>query len=203
MQEQPLVRRAWYACSTRSRCERIVTRALESKAIETFLPMMTCVRRWSDRIKTLMIPAFPGYVFARTLTEDLWQLRSTVGLRHVLGDGRQATPVRDSEIANVRQLVEALSHTDVECQPERVQLSEDLAQVVGIRVKVLEGPLTGMEGFVVEARGRRRLLVVANSIGHGISIEIMESTVCRVTGSELSQVETGVGRVKRRAVHAG
>src|SRR5215472_12673610 len=55
----------WYALTVRHQHERPVDRVLCAGGIETFLPLFRARRRWSDRVKELETPLFPGYVFGR------------------------------------------------------------------------------------------------------------------------------------------
>jgi len=55
----------WYALQVRSRYEKIVASTLLSKGYEGFLPLYSQRRRWSDRMKELELPLFPGYLFCR------------------------------------------------------------------------------------------------------------------------------------------
>ncbi|PYV81621.1 MAG: hypothetical protein DMG05_29645, partial [Acidobacteria bacterium] len=55
----------WFALVVRSQHEKMVASVLHSKGYEEFLPLYTVKRRWSDRIKQLELPLFPGYVFCR------------------------------------------------------------------------------------------------------------------------------------------
>src|SRR5258708_15133311 len=46
----------WYAVRTRSRHEKIATQQLHTRGIETFLPVVTQIHRWSDRKKQVEVP---------------------------------------------------------------------------------------------------------------------------------------------------
>src|SRR5690349_15864678 len=56
---------SWVALQVRPRSEKFVTSALTFKGIDTFLPLYTTRRRWSDRVKELELPLFEGYVFCK------------------------------------------------------------------------------------------------------------------------------------------
>src|SRR5277367_4718907 len=56
---------SWYALHTRSRHEKIVAQRLAEWGVTTFLPMVTEVRRWSDRKKSVQLPLFGCYVFVK------------------------------------------------------------------------------------------------------------------------------------------
>ena len=56
---------SWYALHVKPRFEKYVTGQLSVKGYETFMPSYVSKRKWSDRVKTLSLPLFPGYVFCR------------------------------------------------------------------------------------------------------------------------------------------
>ena len=55
----------WYALQVWSRKETSVSIHLQSLGYEFFLPTYKCQRQWSDRVKELEQPLFPGYLFCR------------------------------------------------------------------------------------------------------------------------------------------
>jgi transcription antitermination factor NusG len=56
---------SWYAVQTRARNEKVVCERLQEQGLSTFLPLVTEVRRWSDRKKKVELPLFSCYVFVR------------------------------------------------------------------------------------------------------------------------------------------
>jgi len=75
------------------------------------------------------------------------------------------TPIPDEEIDNIRLFAERIASCGL--QPEPVPF---LAE--GQRVRVLDGPLAGVVGVVLERRGRRRVLVGLEVIGQGLEVDI-------------------------------
>src|SRR5262249_3207608 len=65
----------WYAVQTRARHEKMVEQRLLERGVTTFLPLVTEVHRWSDRNKTVEIPLFNCYMFARLLPTNVDRLR--------------------------------------------------------------------------------------------------------------------------------
>ena len=55
----------WYGLQTRPRHEKIVRQRLEERGVMTFLPLVTEVHRWSDRKRSVQMPLFSCYVFAK------------------------------------------------------------------------------------------------------------------------------------------
>ncbi len=67
----------WYGVRAKSHCEEIVSKALTARGYDAFLPCYGVRRRWSDRVKRMELPLFPGYLFCRLdVTERLPVLTS-------------------------------------------------------------------------------------------------------------------------------
>src|SRR5208282_6930814 len=89
---------AWYGLHTQSRHEKIVAQRLEERGVTTFLPLVTEVRRWSDRKKSVQMPLFSCYVFAKIApnrSERLQVLRVD-GVFGWSAPGAKARPFRTS-----------------------------------------------------------------------------------------------------------
>ena len=157
----------WYACRTRARAEKQVDRLLAGSGFETYLPLVEQVRQWADRKKRVAFPLFPGYTFARFTLADTLKVVQTAGLVSVLsGSGRgHPMPVREEELESVKIMVDGISRTRE--APELAGWIED-----GTPVQVLEGPFRGMQGVLLEVRGRSRVSVQLTGIQMGVSVEI-------------------------------
>jgi len=156
---------AWYAVWLRSNYEQTVNRQLSTKGFHSFLPE---VRTWSRRQgahRTIPTPMFPGYLFVRAALhkERYIDLLKVQGVVRVLEDGwTRLTPVPDAEIAAIHQI--AAAGVDVfPCARLRG----------GERVRVLQGPLNGVEGiFVHDKPSKGRLVVSVDMLGRGIAVEM-------------------------------
>src|SRR5579862_9303851 len=55
----PRGERSWYAVETRGRFEKAICASLRTKGLETFLPLHSSQRQWSDRRQLVELPIFP------------------------------------------------------------------------------------------------------------------------------------------------
>ncbi len=153
--------RRWYALYVRSRQERTVEKGLRRIGIETYLPMMEQVRKWSDRKKVVEVPYFSSYVFVRCDEEQRrssWNVRGAV--RYLGADGK-ATPLDPGELEAVR---EALTRV--------VPFDPYPKLAVGQTVVVKAGPLKGLTGLLVRKQKNYRFVLQIRAMGQGISAEI-------------------------------
>ena len=84
----------WYAVHTRARHERAIAQRLREQGINTFLPLVTEVHRWSDRRKSVEVPLFGCYVFVKlplTGEHRLQVLKIDGVFRFVGASGLEAT----------------------------------------------------------------------------------------------------------------
>ena len=155
----------WYACYTRARAEKQVAKTLEQRGFESYLPLVPRQRQWKDRKKVVPFPLFPSYVFGHFTLRDVHSILTTPGVSTIVRTRGQPTPIADEELDNVRRFAAAVASTGLEPDP-RPLIQE------GQRVRVTEGPFEGVEGIVIESRGRKRVLVGIAAIGQGLEIDI-------------------------------
>jgi len=151
----------WYAVYTRSNCEFKVARHLSTRGVEELLPVYRSRRRWSDRTRELDLPLFAGYVFCRFDPQRALPVVSTPGVVRIIGSGRNPVPVADAEIDAIR----AICTSGVRAQPWPFL-------EVGRRVAVVNGPLAGIEGIVLELKNQFRLVVSVSLLQRSVAAEI-------------------------------
>ena len=151
----------WFALQTRCRYESFVAKQLRHKGYDILLPLYECRRRWSDRIKELELPLFPGYLFCRFNPLDRFPIVVTPGVLQVVGIGKSPVPVDDAEIAAIQTAVQS----GLPRQPWPFLQ-------IGQRVRVECGPLCGLEGILVDFKGRHRLVLSATLLQRSVAVEM-------------------------------
>jgi transcription antitermination factor NusG len=150
----------YYALQVKHRFERPVEQGLRLRGLFPFLPMYITRNKWSDRVAEIQTPLFPGYVFCPMDIANRLPVVSTPGVISILGAGKHPLPIDPCEMAAVQML--AAQGLDVQPCWARP----------GQRVRVNAGPLRGVEGTVVQARGRSRLVVSISVLNRSISAVI-------------------------------
>ena len=153
----------WYAIHTRARHEKSVAHRLADAGITTFLPLVTETHRWSDRKKTVELPLFSCYVFARFTSSSPDRLRvcMTDGVLQVLGTRSEGSAIPEEQIDAIRTLVS-----------EGLPWSEYPFLKIGQRVRIRSGALNGVEGILVGRNGDRSLVVSVDVIQRSLSVRI-------------------------------
>jgi transcription antitermination factor NusG len=151
----------WFAVRVKSRSEKSVAAIAQYNGIQHFLPLYRSRRRWSDRMKSLDLPLFPGYVFCRIDPSCRLQLLTIPGVQQIVGAGKTPLPVNDAEIMALQ--VAAQSGLPAEPWP---------FLKVGQRVFLEAGPLAGVEGLLLELRKNYRLLLSVSLLNRSVAVEI-------------------------------
>ena len=76
---------------------------LGERGCETFLPSYRSRRAWSDRMKEVEIPLFPGYLFCRFDAADPYRVLNSPGVVNVISVGRRPLPVDEQEVRVFRK----------------------------------------------------------------------------------------------------
>lgn len=159
--------RSWYAVHVKTNFEKVAATILEGKNLEVYLPAYQRPRRWSDRVKNIECPLFPGYVFCRFDVNNRLPILSTTGVLSIVGAGRVPASISDEELATVRMIVES----GLAAMPWPFLR-------VGQRVVIRKGPLSGMEGILLAQRNKYRIVVSISLLQRSIAAEIDADLVC-------------------------
>ena len=156
----------WYALYTAPRHEKRVAKQIQQQGVACFLPLYRSVRRWKDRRKELALVLFPGYVFVRMpLQHRLRVLQLPGAVRLVTFNGQPAS-LPEAEIERLQSHLSASGN--IEPHP---YLS------VGRRVRVRSGPLKGLEGIILRADGRCRIVLSIHLIMRSVAVEVDNADV--------------------------
>jgi transcription antitermination factor NusG len=151
----------WFALRVKPRSEKIVATITRNKGFEEFLPLQQTHHRWSDRIKAVDLPLFPGYLFCRIDPQYRLPILTIPGALHFVGIGKAPVPVEDAEI----EAIQATLQSGLPAEPWPYLN-------LGQRVQLESGPLAGIEGLLIEVRKQHRLVVSVSLLGRSVAVEI-------------------------------
>jgi len=120
----------------------------------------------------LSLPLFPCYLFLRGMKERRLEVVTTPGIVFILAINGEAATIPESEIESVRRVIEwgnrVEPHPFLRC---------------GDRVRVISGPLQGLEGILVRKKNLCRLVLSVEILERSAAVEVDVSAVERVGGS--------------------
>lgn len=151
----------WFAAYTSPRHEKHVSQQMERRGIQNFLPLYKSIRRWKDRRKELELPIFPGYLFVRMAMRERVSVLQVPGVVQLVSFQGRPAPLPDSEIEMLQRQIS---------QSGKLQPHPFLT--VGRRVRVTDGPMTGMEGILARKKDKFRVVLSLELIQRSVAVEV-------------------------------
>ena len=172
----------WVAALVHTNCEKRVATKLEKLGIENYVAIQTEEHQWSDRKKKVDRLIMPMVVFVRaTVREEEW-LRDQSYIYKLLAlpgsdeDKKKfATPIPDNQIERLKFL---LKNAESE-----VTIVSNFK--VGDSVRVISGPLKGLEGVVSEADEKSSVVGV---LIDGLGYACVKIAKCDIGGVIYNQI---------------
>lgn len=158
----------WYCLKVKPRSEIKVNSFIQKRKIETFLPLVTTIKYYSDRKKKIFVPLINGYVFVNCEPEERKSAISmTPGAMHYLKFKGRYAEVKPIEIENIKIMLR---------EPEKVKIEKDAIQK-GNPVKIKSGVFSGLSGEIQEVRGNFKLLIRIEEISIAMSVEVKPTDI--------------------------
>ncbi len=149
----------WFVCHTKPRCEKKFSALLATEQFTHYLPLVPSLRRYADRTKKFTKPLFAGYVFAEIPPEEKNRVYQQDLLVRAIWVDDQNLFLR--QLADVKTIV--ASGVEATLQPLLKK---------GTRVKIVSGPLWGVEGFVEDPQNPRGVLVAMDVLQQGLLVPV-------------------------------
>ena len=137
----------WYAIHSKPRQEERALENLQRQGFEAWLPLMEVEKVLRSKLMRVIEPMFSRYLFIRLDTEQTnWSpIRSTLGVSKLVSFGNRPAVVSDDLIVALKNLPK--------------QETQRLIQP-GQQVKIVSGPLRGLEGIYQQSDGEMRAMVL-------------------------------------------
>ena len=148
----------WYVLYTQSRQEKKVAEGLQKIGIESFCPLVTVMKQWSDRKKKVELPLINSYVFVNIEENNREAVFAVSGIvRYLFWLGKPAV-VRAIEIEVLRTSLEGIVDT----------FSVNPIQKDSL-ITLEKGPFKGFEG-IVKYLNKKSIQLLLTDLGYIITI---------------------------------
>ncbi len=156
------VNKKWYACYTKPRAEKATYKRLLQAGIEAYLPLRKERRKWSDRLKTVLVPLFTSYIFVH-IEEHLQNKVRYDGqlVGFIIFEGKPV-PIPPQQIDAIRKISNVCD--DIDVAPSTIAPGE--------KIEIIAGHLMGIKGELIRHHGTHKVLVRLDEIGQGVMFEI-------------------------------
>jgi transcription antitermination factor NusG len=149
----------WLVCHTRPRCEKKFAALMAAERFEHYLALVQSVRRYRQQTKRFTKPLFPGYVFACVPLERRARIFQQDLLARVISI--------EDEPRFLRQLDEVKA---IVASGYELTVMPLLSR--GRRVKIVGGPLHGLEGFVDDPTNPRGVVLSIDVLQQGLLVKL-------------------------------
>lgn len=143
----------WVAALVQLRCEKTASKKLNALGIANYVPIQSEIHQWSDRRKKVERVVIPMIVFIHAEMEEIKKLVYHSFIHKLLTFPGQKTPaiIPDSQIENLKFML-GQSESSVEMR--------EYVFITGDRVRIISGPLKGIEGELCRVEARKTMLSV-------------------------------------------
>ncbi len=163
--------RHWHALYVRSRSEKKVLSQLEEMGIEAYLPLVTKVKQWSDRRKKIEEPLFKSYVFVHSNAKEYLPILNVYGVMRFVTFEHEAVVVPDNQIVAIKKFVDDYEHGEEYKMQNNGELKE------GQLVRIINGPMKGLQGRLETIYNKRHLIVYIEVVGQYLPVHLSRAKV--------------------------
>lgn len=167
---KPKEDRKWFAIYVKSRFEKKVHKELEDIGVESFLPLITRIKQWSDRKKKVEEPLFSSYLFVRIEPKDevlKKKINDISGVVMFVSIENKPIPVPDNQIAAIRTYI---IDTDIH-EVDYLDAKE------GDLVIIKSGELKDLIGRFIDIKGKHRVVINIEVVGQSLPIDVPRSNI--------------------------
>ena len=162
--------RHWHALYVRSRFERKVFDQLQDIGVESYLPLITQIKQWSDRRKKVEEPLFKSYLFVRNNEKEYLAILNLTGVVKFVTFERKAVVVPENQIIAIKRYIDDYEQD----KEDKAMRNEDLK--IGQMVRITHGPMQGLIGRLESVKDKR-LVVYIEAVGQYLPVSIPRTKV--------------------------
>jgi len=160
----------WYSVFCKPRQETVAEENLQRQGFHVYLPRIRTRHRRRGQWVGAVEAFFPRYLFIRIdpLRRSTATVRSTRGVVSLVRFGREPAVIPDTVIGALLQREDAASG---------LHLDNRSSICAGDPVKLVDGPLAGMEGIFAAENGEQRVTVLLEFLGKTNKISVSRDWV--------------------------
>ena len=157
---------SWYVAHTRPRREKKLKEYCGREGLSAVLPCYRKARKYQRKTVVFHKPLFPGYVFVQMTDRNRLDILRLPGVVQIVSFQGKPAPVPLAEIEALRRgmIGSVVVHPHPYLQ-------------VGRRVRIVNGPMAGIEGIFVRRKDQVRIVISISLIQRSVAMEIGEAYV--------------------------
>jgi len=154
----------WYVVHTKVRQEQTARENLARQGYAVYMPRIKILKRSRGRQQAQQEPMFPRYIFVQpgSDTHSIAPVRSTLGVTSIVRFGQEPAVMRPAVLKSIR---------DFEARRNEASDQDISPFQPGERVRVADGPLTGLEGLISDV-SQDRVVVLMQLLGQDTRVSL-------------------------------
>ncbi len=161
-----LSEKKWYAVYTCPASETKVSRSLNRKNFETYLPLNRSKYNWQEMKNAIVEPLFPCIIFVYVTEDDHNTIRRLEGVYQILHWLDKPAVIRSEEITMIKSFLKE----NINVKLEKIDVS------VNDKARVIAGPLMLRDGNLLEVKNNS-VKAILPSMGYMMIAELGKGVV--------------------------
>ena len=148
----------WYVALVRMHHEKKVAERLSKMGIDSFVPVQQQIHQWSDRRKIVDRVLLPMMIFVHVDLQEQKEVLTLSSISRYMVLRGESTPavIPDQQMLRFKFM---LDYSD-----ETISMSTS-PLAPGEKIRVIKGPLAGLEGELVHVNGKSKVVVRLTMLG--------------------------------------
>lgn len=152
----------WFAVYTKYKREKLVQKYLQAQQIEAYLPIQSFVRIYQRKKKQVDLPLINCHIFTRIIKSQYNQVLATPDVLHFVKIAKELIAIPKREIEIMKRVVG--EGVEIEVQEGSYQLGDE--------VEIIGGNLTGLKGWLVNAKNEKNLVIELENMGYSLRMTV-------------------------------
>ena len=154
-------RHPWYALTVKHHHEKTVAQALDGRGVQHYLPLYRSFHRSAGRTQSVMLPLFPGYIFASFDLSQRLPVLTIPSVGSIVCIGRAPAPITESDLESIETMIQS-----------GLNVAPHEAFIEGEQVRIDRGPLQGVCGTLVANKPNYRLVISIPLLQRAVAAEV-------------------------------
>lgn len=160
LQNQQL--KKWYIFYTKPKAELIAEELLVKDGFEVYLPKINQSSIWKNRQKKIIVkPLIASYIFVYMPEHQIEKVLANPKIVTVITCGEKKAVLREEDMKLLQKMARL-----------RGKISATSDYKVGKRVRFVEGSFTGLEGQIINHRGKQRFGIELDALHYAVFIDL-------------------------------
>ncbi|MBK8880526.1 MAG: UpxY family transcription antiterminator [Haliscomenobacter sp.] len=177
----------WFAVYTGFKREKLVRQRLQTRGIESYLPLQRTTRYYTRKIRHVDLPLISCYVFVKIVRQEYVPVLEDPDVLYFVKQRSDLIAIPEREI----DILKAVTGEQIEVEVTPIAGSP----IPGEEVEIIKGRLFGLKGMLIEQQNNRRVVIELEQLGLALRLQLPVDYI-RPTGNR-KKVPASSSRLER------